>query len=121
LVYRYDLDHHDIGIPGESFIAQYLAKGHASIANNDLTPEQSKHLGGWLKGLFNPDGTESVGDDLMSSCRPQEFYLLVPTLFKQIVMAHTSELISLDTIKNGLECKFPTSLSSASFDACRYA
>lgn len=102
LVHRYELTYHDIGLANNTFVAQLLQKGHISLSPEDLTEAQSSHLGGWLKGLFDPEGTI---DEIMSSCRPQEFYLLVPTLLNQTVLACSADVLSLDTIENGLECK----------------
>jgi mediator of RNA polymerase II transcription subunit 5 len=106
-VHRFGLTYYDIGISSDSFVAEYLEKGHLSIMIDDLTPDQDRQLGGWLKGLFSPDSGEGVSDDLMSSCRPQDFYLLVPTLFNQLVLACSSEALTLDAVKSGLDCMSP--------------
>lgn len=103
-VYRYELTYDDLGIGHDSFVAQLLERGHRSIAPNDLTEEQGKHLGGWLRGLFDAD-KEGLSNDVFASCRPQEFYLIVPTLFHQTVMACSADVLSLDSVKGGLECK----------------
>lgn len=103
-VYRYELTYHDLGIGHDSFVAQLLERGHRSIALNDLTEEQGKHLGGWLRGLFDAD-KEGLSNDVFASCRPQDFYLIVPTLFSQTVMACSGEVLSLDSVKGGLECE----------------
>ncbi|KAJ4357903.1 mediator complex subunit [Didymosphaeria variabile] len=101
-VYRYELTHDDLGIGHDSFVAQFLERGHRSIAPNELTEEQGKHLGGWLRGLFDAD-KEGLSNDVFASCRPQEFYLIVPTLFNQTVMACSADVLSLDSVKGGLE------------------
>lgn len=103
-VYRYDLTYIDLGIGHDSFVAQLLRRGHRSIPPNDLTEEQGKHLGGWLRGLFDAD-KEGLSNDVFASCRPQDFYLIVPTLFSQTVMACSADVLSLDSVKGGLECK----------------
>jgi mediator of RNA polymerase II transcription subunit 5 len=103
-VYRYDLTYHDIGISSDTFMARMFTKGHQSIPLDDLMEEQGKHLGNWLKGLFD-SGSEGLSNDVFASCRPQDFYLIVPTLFQQTVTALSADVLSLETIKGGLECK----------------
>lgn len=93
-VYRFGLSHAELGIGRDSFVAKFIAEGSTPIER--LTEEQSKHLERWVKGLFNSDG---ITDEVMSSCRPQQFYLLVPTLFHQTVLAE----VDMATVKNGLE------------------
>jgi mediator of RNA polymerase II transcription subunit 5 len=103
-VNRYHLTHHDIGIGVDTFIAHMITKGHQSISLDNLTKEQDKYLGYWVKGLLN-SGNEGLSNDVFASCRPQEFYLIVPTLFQQIVMGLSQDVLSFDTIKGALECK----------------
>lgn len=104
-VHRYDMTYHDLGINHDSFVAQLLERGHQSVSPDDLTDEQGRHLGAWLKGLYDLD-KEALSNDVFASCRPQDFYLLVPTLFSQTVMACSAEVLSLESVKGGLECKF---------------
>lgn len=99
-VYRFELLPTELGIARDSFVAKYLVDGNQSTPIDHLTEEQSKHLASWTKGLFDPDG---ITDEVMSSCRPQQFYLLVPTLFTQTAFACSAEVLSLETVKNGLE------------------
>ncbi|KAF2441884.1 Med5-domain-containing protein [Karstenula rhodostoma CBS 690.94] len=101
-VYRYELTYNDLGIGHDSFVAQLLERGHHSVSSNDLTDEQGNHLGTWLKGLFDAD-REGLSNDVFASCRPQDFYLIVPTLFSQTVMACSADVLSLDSVKGGLE------------------
>lgn len=103
-VHRYDLTALDLGITNsESFIAQLLEKGYTSHHIDELSEERSKQLGGWIHGLFEADN--GISDELMSSCRPQDFYMLVPTLFDQSIMACQANVMSLETLKGGLECE----------------
>ena len=108
-VYRYDLTYHDIGISHDSFVARLIEKGHHSMLPGEMTEEQDKHLGSWLKGLFDSD-REGLSNDVFASCRPQDFYLIVPTLFRQIVLACSDEILSFETVKSGLECEAPDSI-----------
>ncbi|KAB8300368.1 hypothetical protein EYC80_000551 [Monilinia laxa] len=102
--HRYNLSTVDLGIknPGESFVAKLLAQGHLSRALEPLSQQDQNHLDGWIRGLFEPEGG-GLGDELMSSCPPQEFYLLVPTLFHYIVLALSTETLSEESLKGGLE------------------
>ena len=103
-VHRYDLTYHDLSISYDSFVAQLLERGHHNVPPDELTDEQGRHLGSWLRGLYDSD-KEGLSNEVFASCRPQEFYLIVPTLFSQTVMACSAEVLSLDSVKGGLECK----------------
>jgi mediator of RNA polymerase II transcription subunit 5 len=103
-VYRYDLSYHDIGISHDTSIAKLLQRGQHSIPPDELTEEQGRHLGSWLKGLFDLD-KEGLSNEVFASCRPQDFYLIVPTLFQQTVVACSLGILSFETVKGGLECK----------------
>lgn len=103
-MYRYDLSHNDIGLSQQSFIARLVECGNQSIAPDDLTEEQGKHLASWLKGLYD-SGNEGLSNDVFASCRPQDFYLIVPTFFSQTIMACSAGVLSHETVKSGLECK----------------
>ena len=99
-VSQFDLSPSDLGLGKDSFVSKFLSEGYHSIPLDQLTEDQSKNLESWTKGLFDPDG---ITDEVMSTCRPQQFYLLVPTLFSQTVSACSAEVIPIDTVKTGLE------------------
>ncbi|KAL7776845.1 hypothetical protein CFE70_007265 [Pyrenophora teres f. teres 0-1] len=101
-MYRYDLTYHDIGIGHDSFVAKLMQRGHHGMLPDELTEEQGKHLGNWLKGLYDSD-KEGLSNEVFASCRPQEFYLIVPTLFRQTVVACSTGVLSFETVKGGLE------------------
>lgn len=102
-VHRYEATIHDLGLSNDgSFVARLLAKGSGSQRIEDLHEEQNAHLGGWIRGLFEAEG---ISDELMSSCPPQDFYLLIPMLFSQSVAACDANVLDLDTLKGGLECE----------------
>jgi hypothetical protein len=103
-IYRYDLTYHDIGISADSFVARLLTRGQQSILPDEMTEEQGKHLSSWLKGLFD-SGNEGLSNDVFASCRPQDFYIIVPTLFHQTVLALASGILPFESVKGGLECK----------------
>jgi mediator of RNA polymerase II transcription subunit 5 len=101
--YRYNLSPTDLGIrTQDSFVLKLLNQGHLSRAMEDLTDQEQKHLDGWIRGLFDNE-SGGLGDELMSSCPPQDFYLLVPTLFHHIVLACSTKNLSDDSLKGGLE------------------
>ena len=102
-VYRYSLSPADIGIGPDSFIARLIERSNG-IAPDDLTEEQGKHLASWLKGPYD-SGNEGLSNDVFASCRPQDFYLIVPTFFSQTVMACSAGVLSHETVKSGMECK----------------
>lgn len=104
--YRYNLTPADIGIQSpESCVAKILSRGHISRSHNELTEQENAHLNGWIHGLFDSEAG-GLGDDLMSSCPPQDFYLLVATLFQNIVVAYTHGFLSDETLKGGIECEY---------------
>nr|Q0USP2.3 RecName: Full=Mediator of RNA polymerase II transcription subunit 5; AltName: Full=Mediator complex subunit 5 [Parastagonospora nodorum SN15] len=108
-MYRYDLTYHDIGIGAESFVARLMTKGNQSMLPDEMTDEQSKHLGHWLKGLYDA-GNEGLSNDVFASCSPREFYFIVPTLFKQTVMALSAGILTFESVKGGLEYLMETFL-----------
>lgn len=108
--YRYSFTPTELGIRSQdSFVAKLLSRGHLSRPLDELTEQERGHVNGWIHGLFDSEAG-GLGDELMSSCPPQDFYLLVPTLFLNISLAFGAGAISEDTLKGGLECKSHHSL-----------
>lgn len=119
-VHRYNLTAADLGLaninnadattatagPGpsstSSFVAKLLSGGYLSRAHKTLSEKENEHLSGWLLGLFDGD-SGGLSDELMSSCPPQEFYLLVPTLFSQIVAALSCQKLAEEALRSGME------------------
>ena len=103
-VHRYNFTASDLGLHNsrDSFVAKLLSSGYLSRTLEDLSEKESEHLGGWIHGLFDPEGG-GLTDELMSSCPPQDFYLLVPTLFKQIILALSSGMLTEESLKSGME------------------
>ena len=101
--HRYNLTPIDLGLRSpSSFISKLLNQGHLSRAMDNLTEQEQSHLDGWIRGLFDNEGG-GLGDELMSSCPPQDFYLLVPTLFHHIVLACSTNNLTDESLKGGLE------------------
>ncbi|KAG0648230.1 Mediator of RNA polymerase II transcription subunit 5 [Hyphodiscus hymeniophilus] len=101
--HRYNLTPVDLGLrSSSSFISKLLNQGHLSRAMEPLTEQEQSHLDGWIRGLFDNE-SGGLGDELMSACPPQDFYLLVPTLFHHIVLACSTNNLTDDALKGGLE------------------
>jgi mediator of RNA polymerase II transcription subunit 5 len=102
--YRYDLSQYDLGISNaDSFILKLLDRGSSNQKLNELGEAQNKNLGAWISALFIAEG---ISEETMSSCSPQEFYMLVSTLFSQSIGACEIGKLEFDTLKGGFECTF---------------
>ncbi|KAF3811437.1 Mediator of RNA polymerase II transcription subunit 5 [Colletotrichum gloeosporioides] len=101
--YRYNLSVSDLGIVSpDSFVSKLLGQGHQSQVFDELSEQQKGHLDGWIHGLFDSEAG-GLGDELMSSCPPQDFYLLVSTLFQNIVLAFSTGHLSEESLRGGVE------------------
>src|SRR5690349_9446794 len=79
--YRYNLSPADLGVRSpDSFVGKLLAGGNLCRPLEELSEQEKSHLNGWIHGLFDNEAG-GLGDELMASCPPQDFYLLIPTLF----------------------------------------
>lgn len=104
-VYRYNLSASDLGISSpDSFIGKLLGKGHLARPLDELKDLEKNQLNGWIHGLFDNEGG-GLADELLSSCPPQHFYLLVPTLFQNIVLAYSTGYLTEESLKTGIECE----------------
>lgn len=120
LAYRYNLGPSDVGVKSpDSFVAKLLVLSHQSRPADDLSEQEKGQLDGWIRGLFDQEAG-GLTDDLISSCPPQEFYLLVPTLFQNIVIAVGTGNLSEESLKGGVECKFWFSGMHCLSDADRF-
>ncbi|KKF95487.1 Mediator of RNA polymerase II transcription subunit 5 [Ceratocystis platani] len=101
--YRYNLSPPDMGIRSpDSFVAKLIREGHLSKTLAELTPTEESRLSVWTHSLFGGD-TGGLTDELMASCPPQDFYLLVATLFKNMVVANSEGTLSDEALKGGIE------------------
>ncbi|GLB11571.1 mediator complex subunit [Aspergillus tubingensis] len=99
--FRYDLRPQDMGIGGSSsFVLRLLENGFCSQKLDDLSEKQNKNLGSWINALFMAEG---ISEETMSACSPQEFYMLVTTLFNQSLSACEAGKLDFDTLKGGFE------------------
>lgn len=105
--HRYDLQAADLGLmQDDNFIMKMIRRVPQSLQMSDLTEEQNKQFSKWVEGLYATDEhgeITGIGDEVMSQCPPQAFYLLVPLLFDQSVMSCRSNSLSIDTMRGGLE------------------
>ncbi|KAL0465541.1 RNA polymerase [Neurospora intermedia] len=109
-VHRYSLTPTDLAIRSpHSFVGKLLGRGQLSRPLDELSDQEKSHLNGWVHGLFDSEAG-GLGDDLMSSCPPQDFYLLMPTLFDQIVMALSTGCLNDYLLRSGLEYLLDTLL-----------
>jgi mediator of RNA polymerase II transcription subunit 5 len=76
LIYRYDLSTMDLGISTDSFVSRFVNESHSAQHIDNISAEQSKKISVWFKGLLNED---SIDDEILSTCKPQEFYLFQPS------------------------------------------
>lgn len=101
--YKYDLSAADLGIRNaDSFSTKFLFRNNQSRSLDELSQQEQNSLNGWIRGLFDNE-SGGLGDELMSSCPPQDFYLLIPTLFHQIVLACSTNNLNEEALKGGLE------------------
>lgn len=99
--HRFKLQPEEVGIHGpDSFLLSFFRFGSVSRPIDDLSEHESQLLGSWIRGLFE---TEGISDELMSTCKPNEFHLLVATLFDQSLKACQAGVLSLDTLRGGFE------------------
>ncbi|PFH60514.1 hypothetical protein XA68_10828 [Ophiocordyceps unilateralis] len=118
--YRYNLRAADIGIVSpDSCVGKILNRAHISRPLGDLTEQEKSHINGWIHGLFGSE-TGGLGDDLMSSCPPQDFYLLVASIFQYIVVAYTHGYLNDESLKSGIEYVVDTFLLPSLVPAIRF-
>lgn len=99
--HRFGMQPEEFGVDGsDSFVLRYLKHGSVSRPIDDLSEHENQLLGGWIKGLFE---TEGISDELMSMCKPQDFHLLVATLFEQSLKACQANVLALETLRGGFE------------------
>lgn len=104
-VYRYRLTAADLGIQSsDSLVGKIIARSHVARPMSDLSEQEKSHLNGWIQGLFDSEAG-GLGDDLMSSCPPGEFYLLIATIFQNMVVAYSCGYLNQDSLKSGIECE----------------
>ncbi|KAL9120982.1 MAG: hypothetical protein Q9187_002457 [Circinaria calcarea] len=101
--HHFALQDHDLGIDYQgSFILKFMRGGYLARDPATLSEHENQRLGDWIRGLYE---TEGISDELMSTCSPKDFHLLVATLFDQSLKACQVGKLGLDTLKGGFESK----------------
>jgi mediator of RNA polymerase II transcription subunit 5 len=105
-VNRYNLSPADLGLySANSSVRKILSRSHMNYDMEGLSDQEKQHLGGWIQGLFGSEAG-GLGDELMSSCPPQNFYLIVAPLFCNIVIGYAHGHLTDESLKSGVECRF---------------
>lgn len=121
LSHRFGLCAPEMGITSpNSFVASLLVRGSLASPLDQLNLEQAKRIGGWITGLFATESGGGLGDEPMANCEPQDFYLLVPTLFEQVLLAYTHNYLSEEALRTGLEYLVDTFLLPSLVGASRW-
>lgn len=103
-VCRYNMSAAALGLnSAESCVAKILNRAHIGCQADELTEQEREHLNVWIHGLFDSE-SGGLGDELMSSCPPQDFYLLIASLFQNIIFAYTYGFLGDESLKSGIEC-----------------
>ncbi|KAL8854761.1 MAG: hypothetical protein Q9221_000544 [Calogaya cf. arnoldii] len=99
--HRFELQQSDItGLDPDSFTSRYFRSASESRTTDQLSKHENDLLGGWIRGLFEAEG---INDELMSTCKPSEFHLLIATLFDQSIKACQCRTLTMETLKGGFE------------------
>ena len=100
--HRYTLQDNELGLlPTNSFLRRYLRSMNNSRRLETLDDMERQYLRNWIRGLFDSEG---ISDEIVSTCPPKDFYMIVPTLFDQSLKASEIGVLGPDTIKSGFEC-----------------
>ena len=98
---RLSLTLSELGLTNQAgFLSKYMHHEGTEQALQDLSEDSQKHLGEWINALYI---TESLNDELTTACSPQDFYLFVPTLLRQSLLASQTGKLRPETLKGGLE------------------
>ena len=96
---RLNLSMSEMGMQA-GFVAEFLDQ--EGIENATLSDESLIHLSDWIYAFYV---AEALSDEVTTSCSPQEFYMLIPNLLRQSVLAHQRGKLTHDALSDGLECE----------------
>lgn len=82
------------------FVVTAIRQAGTAKIIDDLSPEKSELVGGWLSALFDEG---MIPDELINKSPPKDLFELVPTILSQAVAACVADVIDFDTLKGGLE------------------
>lgn len=99
--FRLNLRDDELGLASsDGFVARYLSSGQTEKELAQMTPEEQKHMGDWINNLYFAEG---LSDEVTSSCSAKEFYMMIPTLLRQSMMAHNKGKIAEESLRGGLD------------------
>jgi hypothetical protein len=100
-VKRFDLSKQDLAsLSANSLMTEIVTTCATPLRSGDMTAAQQEYLTNWIKALFVD---EEIRDELMLECQPQDFYRLVPNLFKAAIIAYRAGHLSKAKLDGGLE------------------
>lgn len=83
-----------------SFIGWFLDSDRKSASLKDVPETLQKSLGNWMRALFE---TEGIEDQMLARHPPQEFYRIAPCIYRQMIIACHSGMLSKKKLRSGLE------------------
>lgn len=92
----------------DGVVNNIMTTARSAVPVSSMSPAQNKNMSMWVKGMFATDErgeSSGISDDVLSQCSPLDFYLLVPTLFDQGLLACGTKALPLKTFLGGLECE----------------
>jgi len=99
--FRLGLRNDELGLSSSSgFVAQYLSFGHSEKQLSQMTVVEQKHMGEWISNLYFAEG---LSDEVTTHCSAMEFYLMVPTILRQSMLALSKGKLTEDSLKGGLD------------------
>lgn len=99
--FRLGLQNDELGLSSSSgFVAQYLSFGQSEKQLSQMTAEEQKHLEEWINNLYFAEG---LSDEVTAHCSAMEFYMMVPTILRQSMMALAKGKLSEESLKGGLD------------------
>lgn len=87
----------------DGFLAEYFSNADSEKGLETLSEEKTTHLGNWINALYLAEG---LSDELCTNCSPHDFYILIPTLLRQSMIAYQQDKLTHESLKAGLDCEY---------------
>ncbi|KAJ9498280.1 mediator complex subunit [Exophiala xenobiotica] len=84
----------------DGFLAEYFNNADSEKDLGNLSEERITHLGNWINALYLAEG---LSDELFTNCSPHDFYILIPTLLRQSMIAYQQDKLTHESLKAGLD------------------
>ncbi|KAL2421279.1 Mediator of RNA polymerase II transcription subunit 5 [Exophiala dermatitidis] len=98
---RLRLSNANVGVrKKDGFLARYFDRENLEESLEKLPEATTSHLGNWVNALYLAEG---LSDELFTSCSPHDFYLLIPTLLRQSIVAYQQGKLTQESLKAGLD------------------